>query len=1148
MTTDKDSLSRHNLLVYNASAGSGKTFTLAARYIALLMDGNEARTILAVTFTNKATAEMKRRILTYLYVMERNINDASIKDFVPKVRTFMRRSLTDAELQQRAGRQLKNILDDYDHFTVVTIDAFLQLLLGEVARIAGLQTNYRVELDSKDVIDEAIDLMLANMDELEPALKNKLKNYIRQEMDDEHPWDVRRQLKALAMQLQDEHYLKEKEKIDRFSQGHLGFGGYRAMIDNHFRSFLQNKAVGLMKEYDRMAGGVEWTCGNKTYQKTIDNFISRFRKAVDDPTDAKAAFTGLTFAARTYIESEKFDQKVSGLKETAAMKELLLRIDDAAAACRNCFNTTQACKAHLNDMELLNDISRQVNRINAEANRLLLSMTPILLRDILKEGVDTMFVLEKAGIRFNHVMIDEFQDTSAVQWDNFLPLLGEVLSRGGTTLLVGDVKQSIYRWRGGDWNILKNIGREALSSYFNNGIGHIEPLNKNFRSDTNIVAFNLSFFPKAAVQLDALHDLLPMKRQRFGSSEISEIYDEKFNPENLAAYCRHSERKTGYVDIRLYPKRNSRKSSVSEVSSLLRSGAASASLTADVTHQILENLFSRISELRREGVQQKDMLILVRHKREISDIVSYYENHKEDPELEGLVLTSADAFKLKASVSVCLIVCALRWLADRRDRVALVYLVLHYQNDILGTSITWDEAAKKGEALLPEVFRKPEVLLAKPLYEMVEELAGCLLYKSDAEGQCVKVLHDDSYVFCFMDALLSYLDSNTGDLKLFVEYWNDKLGDTTIPTTESGDGVQVMTIHKAKGLERNTVFVPFCDWDIEKDKRAGNGMKSSILWCEPTVKPYDALPAVPVEPVSALSESILKDDYADEHFKRRIDNLNLLYVAFTRPRHRLIVTGVYKVPSRNTKALSDINTVADLLAKVYGKKKELEDENVSPCGVLIYKEGEEKVTSAGAKGGEGDDRLHLKRLDIEVEMLHHESRMQFRQSNDSKQYIEKEVGEKDIDTQREYIRTGNLMHLLLSKIGNRKDADAAVASLHRQGLIESERFEKRMCRLLDDCWGNEQMCSWFDGSWQLFTECNILLKKNGKILKRRPDRVMVKDGEAVVVDFKYARRSTAHVSQVNEYVSFLKEMGYRRVSGYLWYGYEKQVVECAQFR
>jgi ATP-dependent helicase/nuclease subunit A len=239
-----------------------------------------------------------------------------------------------------------------------------------------------------------------------------------------------------------------------------------------------------------------------------------------------------------------------------------------------------------------------------------------------------------------------------------------------------------------------------------------------------------------------------------------------------------------------------------------------------------------------------------------------------------------------------------------------------------------------------------------------------------------------------------------------------------------------------------------------------------------------------------------------------------------------------------------LKTIADLLVRVYNKKDEMATGVNQPDGVLIYSKGEVCAAPVTMAGDEEGDRLHLKRETIGVQMARYKERMEFRQSNESKLYLELDQGDEDASKQPEYIRTGNLMHLLLSRIGNRKDAPEAVASLQRQGLIENKSVEKRLLSLLDACWDNEQMCSWFDGSWQLFTECSILVKEKGRVFKRRPDRVMVKNGEAVVVDFKYAKHRMDHVHQVNDYVSFLKKMGYQKVSGYLWYGYEKRVVEC----
>lgn len=1198
MESKQSATNRPSLLVYRASAGSGKTFTLAARYIALLMDGNRAATILAVTFTNKATAEMKGRIVEYLYRMRTNIQDAALQPFIRTVKSFMTTSLSPDKMQQRAALQLKSILEDYDHFNVTTIDAFLQMLLGEVARTADLQTNYRVELRDAEVIDEAIDLMLAEFNDMSKGLKEKLKAFIRQALDEERNWDIRRQLKEIATQLRNDHYLLVKDKLDRFFGCKGNLAGYRKLLNSLSQKGALGETKDLLEKFKRAFPDENFENGCGRSAGAYRTLIKNIGESLEDYRTVKEPFKGLTEAALNYLQND-FAVKYQGQYNGAQLADALIQLNDMCAKCRYQINSIEACRKRLGEMELLNDIGGQVDRINAEANRMLLSTTPILLHHILEQGDDFAFVLEKAGTRFDHIMIDEFQDTSRMQWDNFLPLVDELLSRGGTTLLVGDVKQSIYRWRGGDWEILKNIEQGNLRKYFTDGRAQVESLTRNFRSDTNIVLFNLDLFPKAAKELDALHDLIPTKNQQIGEHDIQDIYDEGFTPEKAEEYCRNINDKSGYVDIRLYPFSQAKKKDTKE--------GEKGRVEKDADELILEDFFKTLGALRARGVKENDILVLVRGRKDIDKIISYDEAHKSDDSFLDVRFVSADAYRLDASVSVNMIVSAIRWLNDWDDKISLTYLAHHYQTYILKNAVSWYDAGHSPLKYLPMAFSKSYLLRNEPLYELVEHLSRLLLYVPDGvDGKRHKVLTDDSYVFCFMDRVMAYLDGNAGDLKAFIDYWDDHLCAECIPTPEVANGIRLMTIHKAKGLQAHTVIVPFCDWDVEKDSNIFLSSSKDFLWCKVNDDQYsgsnsglEPIPAVAVEPTSKMKESIFQEDYAREHQLRRIDNLNLMYVAFTRPVHNLIVMGKVDSQKKNTKKGGPTpenlpcNTVADVLAKVYGKEKEIIGFDYEENAVQIYHEGE---LVGGIEKGEdvkAENRLKLPMQSVEVQLSNEMERMNFRQSNESQQFLEQTenlgakkrltyddleaeyrlpdtsgdkdlpdsedlpplVGDLDADNrkpvdaeaekrQEEYVKKGNLLHFVFQNLRTADDLSETVDGLRRNGIIDGDKEEQEVRRLVTGCLNNKEACKWFDGSWTLYRECTILRRgKDGVAHHLRPDRVMIRKDETVVVDYKAATPKEEHQAQVREYMNLLLKMGYPNVKGYLWYLYPNKVEE-----
>ena len=509
------------LLVYKASAGSGKTFTLAVEYIKhLIINPHAYRQILAVTFTNKATAEMKERILTQLYGIWKGAPSSEaylerIKNYKLKIKGEGGGGLTDKEIRQRAGIALQYMLHDYSRFRVETIDSFFQSVMRNLARELELSPNLNIELNNSEVLSDAVDSLIEKLTPTSPVLAWLL-DYIDERIRDDKRWNVSNEVKSFGRNIFDESYIERGEKLRQCLRTPNTLKLYRDVLRD-----METEALEQMKSfYDQFEGELEGHALTPEDLKGGARGIgSYFRKLRDGRLSDKDVLNATL--QNSLADAKNWATKTSSRKDDIiclAKTSLIPLLQEAERMRPQRNRTLNSCRLslqHLNKLQLLNHIDEEVRTLNREHNRFLLSDTNALLHKLVREG-DSSFVFEKIGANIRNVMIDEFQDTSRMQWDNFRLLLLEGLSQGADSLIVGDVKQSIYRWRNGDWGILNSLGNKELN--LNSFPVRVETLKTNRRSETNIIRFNNQVFTAAIDYLNALHlnelkeDCLPLKR------------------------------------------------------------------------------------------------------------------------------------------------------------------------------------------------------------------------------------------------------------------------------------------------------------------------------------------------------------------------------------------------------------------------------------------------------------------------------------------------------------------------------------------------------------------------------------------------------------------------------------------------------------
>lgn len=1092
------------LLVYSASAGSGKTYTLALKYIAMAVATDRASdftNILAVTFTNMATAEMKDRILKQLDNLARGGTD---KDFLENL--IKETQISKDVLVRRAKGVLAAIMHDYDHFRVETIDSFFQTLLTNLAHELKLPRGFKVDLDDKAVVSQSVDRMLLGVgNEANADLTSMIISVLERHIDDDKGWNIAKELKRFAQSnLFRGEYMAHDEEIEEVTSDSKYMGRLHHALRSYIRDFdekLEDCIARIEPEVEAVAGVKSKATNIRTYEKNLR------KHDFSEPAKIIVTMAGNWDAVFNKDCKEKEALRGHAQRISDILKEMEYLRETYASSVYNCELTLK----NLDRLSLSGAISREITRYTTEHETFLLARTPELFNRMVK-GNDASFVFEKYGTTFKHIMIDEFQDTSRMQWNNFKTLLLENMAQGDESMLVGDIKQSIYRWRGGDWNILFDIKKEFDQA-------DVLPKVENFRSLPVIVRFNNAFFVKASTYIDKRHwevpgdwichetKLMPVLPEEVDNSNIiQQIY------KDVEQTPRCGEEGTGYVRIVMNDK----------------------DTTAEET---IEDLYEQAVNLHVEhGVPYGEMLILVRRNSETQTIIDYIT--EKDP---AFPITSAEAFMLKSSLMVTTLINALKFLSDKTDTLAMALLRegLHaiydkiedkelrnfYLDMIDGICTTLSDDAQRA------------TMQQMPLYELCLHLMMMMHYE---EAEKLGELKQSAYIFNFLDALVSYINDHSSDIKDFISFWDDVLSERSIAVNVE-DAVRVMTIHKAKGLEGHTVFIPFADFLLE------NSQHDKIIWCAPQQNMTNdtnvnelvgRLPLVPVNDLKKMEESAYSTFYGNEHRQQRVDSLNTLYVAFTRAKCNLFIWSKRpKIGGRSAFNLID----------AFVNNLQPSDEKTTTPGVVCY------GNIVGAKGTkEAKDEQDTK--EISVSISHNDlSGVKFFQSSKALDFLADSEREIEGDTPelqhqrrtRYFMNKGTLYHQVFSLIERKEDVPGVIEKMRAEGLLATKKQADEILTFVTTALQQEkETAKWFDGTYELYNEHNILIRSDGHAKMFRPDRVMVAADHAVVVDYKFGSEKEEYKDQVEMYANNLAKLLNKPVKGYLWYVSKKVIPVC----
>ena len=1068
------------MVVYKASAGSGKTFRLAVEYIKLLINNPMAyRNILAVTFTNKATEEMKMRILSQLYGIWKRLPDS--QGYMDRVTEEL--GVSEEYASERAQIALSNLVHNYNYFRVETIDSFFQSVLRNLARELELTANLHIGLNDQQVEQLAVDELIESLDKDSKELQWIL-NFIKENIDEDKTWNVIGGIKKFGENIFKDVYKAHSKELEGLMEEKDFFSEYTRLlreirakakknIDEMVDSFF-----GVLDErgltVDDFLRGKSGPCGyflklqKGKYEK--DDLLTTYVKdGMNDPMKwlKKEDRNNPSSPAYCAVDSTLFDM----LNKAEAIRRKQAGL----------YKSADLTLKYMYQLRLLNSISEKVKEINRSSNRFLLSDTQALLHELIQDS-DSPFIFEKIGTQLEHVMIDEFQDTSTVQWENFKVLLKECLSHEGSQdLIVGDVKQSIYRWRSGDWRLLNNIEQEFAKEQM-----ETLPLDVNYRSCANIIKFNNAFFTIArGLEYDGLAANNPEE-----ALQMKKAYDDVVQKE------REGLPDEGLVKIQLIP-------------------------AEDYQEKMLGKVKEQIAELTAHGIPANKIAILVRSNQTIK-VIGEYLMH-EMPELK---LVSDEAFQLDASLAVNILVEALQLLVHRDNQLLKSNLAKSYQKVLLGKDV--DDTLlfvenQDADTLLPKAYTNHmDELLTMPMFDLVEKLYSIF--------QLEQLADESAYVCAFYDQVANYLTDNVADIDSFMEAWDDSIHKKPIQSDEV-NGIRLITIHKSKGLEFDNVIMPFCDWTLEK----GN-----LIWCklEKDDEPFNKLPIIPIDFNKSMLETVYENDYHHEHLQNIVDNLNLLYVGFTRAGKNLFVFG------RRGRTGSRSQIIEQCLPKLVEQLPNVRHSQLDAKNEEIWLEfGELKGSHPQTQEKETLNVFEQPVSTLRLEIHSFDSPVEFKQSNQSRNFIE---GDEEEERQKSYIQMGNILHSVFSTIRTKDDIQSALEELEGQGVLYDEEVSReKLHELLESRLKNQKVADWFSDRWTLYNECSILSVNplTNEVVEQRPDRVMIDGNEVVVVDFKFGRPRPEYHDQVHHYMSLLAGMGYQNVKGYLWFVYSNKIEE-----
>jgi len=869
------------LQIYKASAGSGKTHTLTQEYLKLSFKyPDKFSRIIAVTFTNKASEEMKVRIIEEL----NNLIDKGAKSAHFKIIQQTYPDFSEAQIINQALKIRDRVLHNYSNFAISTIDSFVQRVVRSFAYEIKVPAGYKIEMDSQKVIEDITEMLFNKISD-NKQLQKWLTQFALYKIEQGTNWDFREDVKKLAYEI-----FKEKFQSFKTSTEDVDLEKEKNNLTDLLKDIIEIKKIFELKMKEVSDKTNKILSENRILRdklgrnfKTITSYLTIKITEKQEFEPGKTVLKALECEENWFAKSAKSDIKEQVMSVYPQLSELLDYTINLYYKEFSSYLTAKKILSNFHSFGILNDISNILPEYRETNNLLLISDTTVFLKKIIS-GNDAPFIYEKIGTKFQNILIDEFQDTSGFQWFNFKPLIENSLANGFYNLIVGDIKQSIYRWRGGDWRLLLTEVKNDIGENFIKETS----LDTNWRSKKNIIDFNNSVFKQ-----------LPEIAQNF--------YNKDFSTNNSAIKNEYdSILISAYSDTyqKVAPVKNKKGGRVKINFIEVNKSEKAKKWRENISHLVPETIDNLLKE---QNYRPGDITILVRTNKEGKEIVDLLLNYiNNTPHAKIYDIISSDSLFINNSASVKIIILALKYLHNTEDQVNLTNLIFEYQKLINDNNLEYhhifDSKNKQNlSSFLPsELIEKYDELQKIPLYELVENLIS--IFKLNNYEQ------EHPYLHSLQDTVLKYVRDEYSDLHNFLQFWELKGGTISVNISDKQDAVNIMTIHKSKGLAFKVVLLPYLDWRLDHSPTI-----APIIWCKPDRSPYDKFAFLPVKYNSQLAETHFNKDYFDEKLYAFMDAINMLYVAFTRPIEELIVMAPIDDENKELTYISDLlyNTITN---------------------------------------------------------------------------------------------------------------------------------------------------------------------------------------------------------------------------------------------